>query len=181
MNFRPETGTVALAARVSVSDLPPLARFSLRVGPAERPAACRAFGLDLPERIGVRVVEGGKSALCLGPDEWVLHAPDAEAAAIRDAFAAVEPEAPHSLVDISDREIALAIEGPAALDLLACGCPRDLACLPVGAGTRTVFDSAQVVLTREAEDRFRLEIWRSFAPHVRAILATATAELAAGL
>ena len=181
MNIRPETGTAALATRVSVSDLPTSARFSLRVGPAERAAASRALGLDLPERIGVRVVEGGRSALCLGPDEWVLHAPEAEAAAIRDAFAAVESEAPHSLVDISDREIALAIEGPAALDLLACGCPRDLARLPVGAGTRTVFDSAQVVLTREAEDRFRLEIWRSFAPHVRAILATATAELAAGL
>ena len=42
-------------------------------------------------------------------------------------------------------------------------------------------DSAQVVLTREAEDRFRLEVWRSFAPHVRALLTTATAELAAGL
>jgi sarcosine oxidase subunit gamma len=181
MNIRPETGTAALATRVSVSDLPTSARFSLRVGPPERAAASRALGLDLPERIGVRVVEAGKSALCLGPDEWVLHAPEAEATAIRDAFAAVEFEAPHSLVDISDREIALAIEGPAALDLLACGCPRDLGALPVGAGTRTVFDSAQVVLIREAEDSFRLEVWRSFAPHVRAILTTASAEFAAGL
>lgn len=181
MNFRPETGTTALAARVSVSERPACARFSLRVAPGDRAAAARGFGLGLPERIGVRVAEGGRSALCLGPDEWVLQAPEAEAAAIRDAFAGVYAEAPHSLADISDREIAYAIEGPAALDLLACGCPRDLARLRVGAGTRTVFDSAQVVLVREAEDRFRLEVWRSFAPHVRAILATASAELAAGL
>ena len=139
------------------------------------------FGLDLPARVGARASAAGRSALCLGPDEWVLHAPEAEAAAIRDAFAAIAAEASHSLVDISDREIALGLEGPAVLDLLACGCPRDLARLPVGAGTRTVFDSAQVVLTREAEDRFRLEVWRSFAPHVRALLTTATAELAAGL
>ena len=181
MNFRPETGTAPLAAGVRVTELPASARFSLRAGPAERATAASAFGLDLPARVGARASAAGRSALCHGPDEWVLHAPEAEAAAIRDAFAAIAAEASHSLVDISDREIALGLEGPAVLDLLACGCPRDLARLPVGAGTRTVFDSAQVVLTREAEDRFRLEVWRSFAPHVRALLTTATAELAAGL
>ena len=53
--------------------------------------------------------------------------------------------------------------------------------MPVGSGTRTVFDTAQVVLTREADDRFHLTVWRSFAPHVRALLDTATRELAAGL
>ena len=67
------------------------------------------------------------------------------------------------------------------LDLLATGCPRDLARMPVGDGTRTVFDTAQVVLTREAEDRFHLTVWRSFAPHVRALLDLAARELAAGL
>ena len=52
---------------------------------------------------------------------------------------------------------------------------------PVGGGTRTVFDTAQVVLTREADDRFHLTVWRSFAPHVRALLDIAARELAAGL
>jgi sarcosine oxidase, subunit gamma len=85
------------------------------------------------------------------------------------------------VVDIGDREVALAIEGPATLDLLATGCPLDLARMPVGAGTRTLFDTVPVVLTREADDRFRVEVWRSFAPHVRALLATAAEELAAGL
>jgi sarcosine oxidase subunit gamma len=36
------------------------------------------------------------------------------------------------------------------------------------------------VLTREAEDRFHLTVWRSFAGHVRAILDLAARELAAG-
>ena len=71
--------------------------------------------------------------------------------------------------------------GAGVLDLLATGCPLDLARLPIGAGTRTVFDSVQVVLTREAEDRFHLVVWRSFAPHVRALLDIAERELAAGL
>ena len=88
---------------------------------------------------------------------------------------------PLSAVEVSDREITWRLDGPAVLDLLATGCPLDLARMPTGSGTRTVFDTAQVVLTREAEDRFHLTVWRSFAPHVRALLDLATAELAAGL
>ena len=83
--------------------------------------------------------------------------------------------------EVSDREITYALEGPAVLDLLATGCPLDLAKLPTGAGTRTVFDTAQVVLTRETQDRFHLTVWRSFAPHVRALLDLAARELSAGL
>ena len=111
----------------------------------------------------------------------MLHTEEADRSALAAALAYLSARLPLSLVDIGDREIALALEGPAALDLLATGCPLDLARMPVGAGTRTVFDTVQVVLTREAEDRFRLEVWRSFAPHVRALLAIAAEELAAGL
>ena len=53
--------------------------------------------------------------------------------------------------------------------------------MPVGAGARTVYDTAQVVLVREANDRFRLTVWRSFAPHVRALFDIAMREIAAGL
>jgi sarcosine oxidase, subunit gamma len=53
--------------------------------------------------------------------------------------------------------------------------------MPVGSGARTVLDTVQVVLTREAEDRFHLTVWRSFAPHVRALLEIAARELASGL
>ena len=40
----------------------------------------------------------------------------------------------------------------------------------VGLGTRTVFDTAQAVLTREAEDHYHLTVWQSFAGHVWALL-----------
>ena len=146
--------------------------------PPRRPG--RGAGLALPTTVGARSAEGARTALCLGPDEWLLEAPEADA---RRA-----PRRPRrasrrriSAVEVSDREITFALEGPAVLDLLATGCPRDLARMPVGAGTRTVFDTAQVVLTREAEDRFHLTVWRSFAPHVRALLDLAARELAAGL
>lgn len=163
----------------TVTPLPPVARFSLRLRPEDAPAATAALGFALPGRIGARTTEGARAALCLGPDEWLILAPEGEKAAILQAFAALT--AAHALADISDRELAYALEGPDVLDLLATGCPLDLAALSVGDGVRTVFDTVQVVLVREDTARFRLEVWRSFAPHVGGLLGLATAELAAGL
>jgi sarcosine oxidase, subunit gamma len=167
-----------LAAGVSIAELPPTTRTSLRLADPE--AAAAALGLALPARIGARAVAGERSALCLGPDEWLIEAPATDAG-LAATLADLATRLPLSAVEVSDREITWRLEGPAVLDLLAAGCPRDLAKLPVGGGTRTVFDSAQVVLTREAEDRFHLTVWRSFAPHVHAILDLAARELAAGL
>lgn len=169
-----ETGPVALA----VDDA--AARFCLRVAPGDRAAASEALGLDLPARIGERVRAGEREALCLGPDEWVIHAPAGEREAIAAASAALA-DVPHSLVDVSERERAIRLDGARAADLLAVGCPLDLSRLAPGRGTRTVFDGVTVVLRREAEDRFVLEAWRSYAPHVWQVLATANRELAAGL
>ena len=163
----------------TITELSPSTRISLRL--ADREAAGAALGSDLPAKIGTRVAAGVRSALCLGPDEWLIEAPAADRAGLEAALADLATRQPISAVEVSDREITLALEGPAVLDLLATGCPLDLAKLPVGSGTRTLFDSVQIVLTREARDRFHLTVWRSFAPHVRALLETAARELAAGL
>ena len=168
--------TTPQIASVTIAELAPTLRIALRVA---EPAAGIAIGLALPARVGARAVAGERSALCLGPDEWLLEAPAADRDALLAAIAGVT--APHSAVEVSDREVTLALEGPAVFDLLAIGCPRDLAAMPIGGGARTVFDTAQVVLTREGEDRFHLTVWRSFAPHVRALLDIAARELAAGL
>ena len=46
---------------------------------------------------------------------------------------------------------------------------------------RAAHDSATVVLWRDGPTEFRMDVWRSFLPHVRGILALAEAELKAGL
>jgi sarcosine oxidase subunit gamma len=173
MEDRMNAMTSTHAAGVTIAELPPTTRIALRV------ADPAATGLALPSTVGARSTGGTGTALCLGPDEWLLEAPEAERDALLAALAAVA--APLSAVEVSDREITYRLEGPAVLDLIATGCPRDLARMPVGSGARTVFDTAQVVLTREAEERFHLTVWRSFAPHVRALLDLAARELAAGL
>ena len=166
---------------VSIGFLPETARFSLRIAPADLAAASDAFGLALPTRIGEVSSQGSRRALCLGPDEWILWADEAEGTAIEDAFASLYGTVPNSLVSVSDREIALFLEGPDAATLLAAGCPTDLDRIAPGSGKRTVIDNVQVVLFREGPERWNVEVWRSFLPHVWELLNTANRELAAGL
>jgi sarcosine oxidase subunit gamma len=162
------------AAGVEIEELKPGQRFSLRLDPRDLPKARLALGLDLPGKIGVQVTEGSRRALCLGPDEWILECPEGERPALPEAL-------PHALVDISDREITWRIQGPLAAELLSIGIARDLAALAPAKGCRTAFGSVQVVLVREAADRFTLSVWRSFASHVHELLKIGQRELACGL
>lgn len=166
---------------VSVAVLPPVARLNLRIAHANLGAASKAFGLPLPGKIGQGAVKDDRAAWCLGPDEWLLHAPEVEQVAIVADFAAARANAPHSLTVISDREFPIAITGHGAQELLSVACPLDLSRMAPGTAKRTLFDTAQVVLIRDADDAFRIEVWRSFFPHVSELLDLALREFACGL
>ncbi|RMH48334.1 MAG: sarcosine oxidase subunit gamma [Alphaproteobacteria bacterium] len=164
----------ATAGGLRITEAAPGARFSLRLRPEHLPAAEAALGHPLPRRIGEITAGQGWRALMLGPDEWLLDRPAGGPPALPGAPA-------HALVDISDRELILRVEGPAAAELLSIGIPRDLRGLAPGQGCRTVFDSVPVILVREGETAFTLAVWRSFAPHVAGLLEIGRREIAAGL
>jgi sarcosine oxidase subunit gamma len=168
------------ASPLTVSVLPAVARFNLRIAPVDLAQASKALGLTLSDSIGQGATSDGRAGYCLGPDEWLLHAPEPETAQIVASFAAIRATAPHSLTVISDREIAIAVEGDQAEELLSVGCPLNLARMAPGTAKRTVLDNAQVVLLRDAPDRFRIEVWRSFFVHVHELLEIAKRELASG-
>lgn len=161
------------SAGVAVTELPPAARFSLRLSSANIEAANRALGLSLPEKVGGIASGGSLRALCLGPDEWLLESEHASQPALPATL-------PHALVDISDREILFRIEGPRAMELLSIGIARDLRRLGVGQGCRTAFDSAQTILIRESAAVFTLSVWRSFASHVVELLQIGQREFSTG-
>lgn len=172
--------TASFEGPVSLTMLPEAARFNLRIAPENLKPASKAFGVSLPKMIGTTATVNSRVALCVGPDEWVLWSEASDSAAIETAYAALYDVTPHSLTDLSDREITIVIEGARALELLSVGCPRDLSKLSPGFGTRTIFDYAQAVLICESENRYRLDIWRSFLPHVWGLLNIANQELATG-
>jgi sarcosine oxidase subunit gamma len=157
---------------VSVRDAGDLARVMLR-GPREAAAALMGdLGLALPARIN-RATEAGKlGVLQLGPDEWLLIGPASSAPRIT-AAAATAPALSH--IDISHRTCGLVLDGRLVEDVLASGCPLPLglAAFPVGRATRTLFAKAEVVLWRQAETLFHLEVGRSFADYVVASIAEA--------
>lgn len=171
-------GVLAQVGETRVHLADPVARFSLRAR-GDLAALDTALGLTLPRRIGRRADAVGRSALCLGPDEWVIHAPVDDAPAIVAACAGVYDALPHSLVDVSGREVSLVIEGPRAAELLTLGMPRDPESIAPGEGRRIKFDGVTVILWRDAPDRFRMDIWHSFAPHLLGLLDTGTREFAA--
>ncbi|SIS76073.1 sarcosine oxidase subunit gamma [Roseivivax lentus] len=171
-------GLLAESAAARVTLIAPVARFSLRCKPASRATLARVLDLPLPETIGHRAHARSREALRLGPDEWVLTALEGDAAGIAADCAAAYDAAPHSLVELSDREVTFAIDGPGACDLLSLSLPRDLDGIGVGQGRRTVFDGQGVVLWRDEAHSFRMDVWRSFAPHVASLLATGCRELA---
>lgn len=144
------------------------ARYSLRVAMEDMDALGSALGVALPRAIGGLARTGGFLAYCLGPDEWYLVAHDD--AALARLAASDARHIPHSLVDISAREIGYELVGANASEALSAGCPADLEGMTSPSVRRTVFDGVQVVLAKFAEDHYRIDIWRSFAPHVCAVL-----------
>lgn len=154
----------AVFAGVTITLGAPLERRSLRARDAG--ALGKLLGRNVPGKIGVWQDE----VLCLGPDEWLLRAPAGTKVPLGEGQ-------PLAVVDISERALTLVIEGPRALDLLQAGCPRDLARLPVGEGRRTVFEGVEIVLLRTGEDRFELDVWRSFAEWLHLALTTGASHL----
>ena len=170
-------------ARVVVEPAGPAHRISLRA-PAESLAALsRALGVKLPEepmgsafgKSGDFGGKGGRAALWLGPDEWLVidtagNDPMADCAKVK---------ALHSAADISHRHVAIDVSGAGAADALNAGCPRDLSLVafPVGAAARTVLGKIEIALFRSGEDAFRVECWRSFSDYAFTFLAEAARDV----
>ena len=125
-------------------------RYSLRARNASVLAG--VLGQALPEKIG----DTAGGIACLGPDEWYALLPAGTQLPRGEGL-------PVSVVDVSSRALGLVLEGPGALAVLSSGCPQDLAKMAVGRATRTVFETVEIVIWREAEDRWHVEVWRSFA------------------
>jgi len=166
------------AARVAVT--PMTGRISLRTR-GDLAAIGKAIGVSLPTQIGICAKTDGIEVVCLGPDEWTLLVPLDQIEKVQGALATLAPSLPHSMTEITGREITFQIEGPQAADLMSIGCPRDISTIKVGQARRTLFDGATVVLWRDAETSFRMDVWNSFAPFLASTLETGAKELAAEL
>ena len=153
-----------------MTNAPSMARHVLRGRLEALTAAAGALGFALPREACRSASLNGTHALWLGPDEWLLlSAPEA---GLGDRLEAAMGAHPHSLVEVTDRQVGLVVNGAEAEAVLSVGCPLDLdqAAFPVGMCTRTVLSKAEIVLWRTGPETFHLEVWRSFGAYLRAFL-----------
>jgi sarcosine oxidase, subunit gamma len=138
------------SAGVTISLASPMARYSLR---ARQPQALETLlGVKVPKKIGA--TEGGIA--CLGPDEWLMRASAGTSIPVGAGLAV-------AVTDVSERSVCLTVEGPKAARLIMSGCPQDLDVFSVGKASRTLYETVEIILIRDGEERFHIEVWRSFA------------------
>src|SRR5260370_33765970 len=100
------------------------------------------LGVALPVQPNMVNTVGQRSALWLGPDEWLIvdDTTGLDEGAVRAAFA---PDW-GSVVDVSANRVMFELQGPTARDVLAHGCPLDFHPRVFGPG-----QCAQTLLSRE--------------------------------
>ena len=150
----------------------PAGRLILQGDAAARAAAAQVWGVPLSEQACRANCNDARASLWLGPDEHLLYQVNHQEALPVDALEAALAPHPHSLVDITHRQVALEVSGANAALILAGACPLDLDLreFPVGMCTRTVLAKAEIVLWRTGVEVFHVEVWRSFLDYAQALL-----------
>jgi sarcosine oxidase, subunit gamma len=157
------TGERFAKGRTLVEVAAPAMRISLRAPEASVVALSKVIGFALPQKPKTSASKNDVHALWIGPDEWLIIAPEGS-----DLLAKLaKVTAFHSAVDVSHRNAALLVLGAGAADVLNAGCPQDLSltAFPVSACSRTLMGKTEVILYRTATEQFRVEVWRSFATY----------------
>lgn len=120
----------------------------------------KTLGVDLPLTPNRWKGDERVAALWLGPDEWLIVAPDGDAAGVEQAVRQARPNDPWlSLVDVSHSYTCLLLSGPAR-DVLASGTAVNLRvdAFEPGGCVQTVLGKAPVLL-RALHDNELLELW----------------------
>ena len=115
--------------------------------------AARVLGAPLPTQPNTTRRRDTCLALWLGPDEWLVRLPVAEADACAAALGAALADEHAAVVDVSDRACVVRLSGAAARDVLAEGCPLDLHPRVFGPGScaRSRFLKAAILIDQVDE------------------------------
>ena len=147
-------------------------RLSLRVKSKDRTAIAKELGVTLPAKIGATAKKSGYLSACLGPDEWIIIADHSKHPNLYETALKLSSKYIMSVTDVSSRNVGLVLTGTTVTETINVGCPLDLSldAFPVGKCTRTLFESAPILLYRSAEQSFTVEFWRSYTPYVMGLM-----------
>ena len=165
---------------VRLAELPFLGKFILRADRHKAAERLRSpIGLGLPFDALTSSAAGETALLWMGPDEWMLVAPPAEAADLYFRALAALAGTHHQLVEVSDYYTCIEVTGPMARELLMKLTTLDLhpRAFTAGMVTGALFGRANATLWLAAGDEaeggpeFRLFVRWSMADYLWCILA----------
>jgi sarcosine oxidase subunit gamma len=165
---------------LSMRELAFVSQINLRADPKDANVMQRlaeALGFALPVIPNTVAAKGGRRALWLGPDEWLVVGPDGQREAIEQTLRSGLNGG--SIVDVSANRTLLEIRGSKARALLAHGVAIDLDARSFGPGycAQTLLAKAQVIIERIDDDlAFHLYVRSSFASYLADWLLDAAAE-----
>jgi sarcosine oxidase subunit gamma len=174
-------GAVAGERGVVLREIPFLTMVGLRAEPGSDSAAAleAAAGVALPAKVGQTTGDAnGTAVLWIGPDEYLLVAPEGTGTA---ALVAALDGKPGAAVDLSANRTTLELSGPAARLVLEKGCHADLHPRSFGPGSAitTSLGPVPVLLWQTAEQTYRILPRASFADYTARWLLDAMSEFAA--
>jgi sarcosine oxidase subunit gamma len=166
------------ARGVRLREIGDLGKIDLRGEPADRAfmsAVGRSLDLLLPTEPCTSIRQNGRSALWLGPDQWLITCARDEIADVRakldDGLGSVHA----AVTDVSAGRVVFRLSGPGARDVLAKGCPLDLHPRMVRPGyvAGSVLAKITALIHLAEDDVIDLHIGRSFADYLWAWLENA--------
>ncbi len=155
--------------RLALREVPFSAQLDFRANPADGrvvDSVHKALGFVLPTDPNTAASAGGRSALWLGPDEWLIVGGEGEESLLTRVLHTALGETFGSVVDVSANRTVIELSGPAARDVLAHGCLVDLHPRDFGTGScaQTLLAKAQVIVHQVNDaPTFHLYLRTSFA------------------
>lgn len=158
----------SVAGGLSLQEVAFTTQISLRVAPgsAGYDAVVAATGVGLPEKVGQVAGEVcGVSVLWLGPDEFLVTAP--EDSSLPATLETALGENPGQVVDLSANRAVLELSGVKAPLVLRKSCPADLhpRSFAVNQAITTSLANIPVLLWRTGEESWRIMPRASFTEH----------------
>ncbi|HEX8859927.1 MAG TPA: sarcosine oxidase subunit gamma family protein [Actinomycetes bacterium] len=142
-------------------------RFLTQVNLRVDPAAAARLGLAIPTVANTWRRTGGREALWLGPDEWLVVAEPGSAPAIVEELERALNGLHHSVVDVSADRAVVELAGDERRELLSRGCGLDLHPRSWRDGECAQTLLARIpVLLQEREQATRVFVRASFSGHL---------------
>jgi sarcosine oxidase subunit gamma len=163
--------SAATRGHILIREIPFLAQINFRANPNGADIMQRlasTLGFALPVLPNTTTSQNDRRALWLGPDEWLVVAPDAQQETLQYALRNGLDGAFGSIVDVSASRAALEICGARARELLAHGVSIDLDARSFGPDrcAQTLLAKAQVVIENRDGSAFHVYARTSFARYV---------------